>query len=120
MADNNATGDIMLDIQNLKTYFYTSRGVAKAVDDVSLTLHKGEFLGLVGESGCGKTVTALSALKLVPFPGKVVEGRVGEMVDGRQDDSLVHGLNAQGGLDGGRGAKRVADLGFIGGNGYRG
>lgn len=76
MGDNNATGDVMLDIRNLKTYFYTSRGVAKAVDDVSLTLHKGEFLGLVGESGCGKTVTALSALKLVPFPGKVVEGRV--------------------------------------------
>ena len=53
MADNNATGDIMLDIQNLRTYFYTSRGVAKAVDDVSLSLHKGEFLGLVGVSGCG-------------------------------------------------------------------
>lgn len=68
--------DVVLKITNLKTYFYTSRGIAKAVDDVDLTLHKGEFLGLVGESGCGKTVTALSVLRLVPFPGRIVQGEI--------------------------------------------
>lgn len=68
--------EVVLNIRNLKTYFYTSRGIAKAVDDINLTLHQGEFLGLVGESGCGKTVTALSVLRLVPFPGRIVSGQI--------------------------------------------
>lgn len=73
---NVDNSNAVLKIRNLKTYFYTSRGIAKAVDDVDLTLHQGEFLGLVGESGCGKTVTALSVLNLVPFPGRIVQGEI--------------------------------------------
>ena len=72
----------LLDVQALKTYFYTFYGVARAVDDVSFQLAPGEVLGLVGESGCGKSVTAQSVLRLVPDPpGKIVHGRV--LFDGR-------------------------------------
>lgn len=69
--------EIILEIKNLKTYFYTYEGVAKAVDGVSYNLAKGEPLGVVGESGCGKSVTALSILRLIPVPpGKIVEGEI--------------------------------------------
>ncbi len=67
----------LLEVKNLKTYFYTDDGVAKAVDDVSFTLDKGETLGLVGESGCGKSVSALSIMRLIPDPpGKIVGGEI--------------------------------------------
>jgi peptide/nickel transport system ATP-binding protein/oligopeptide transport system ATP-binding protein len=67
----------LLSIEELKTYFYTFDGVAKAVDDVSLSLDKGEVLGLVGESGCGKSVTAQSVMRLIPDPpGKIAHGRI--------------------------------------------
>jgi oligopeptide/dipeptide ABC transporter ATP-binding protein len=67
----------ILEVQDLKTYFYTSRGVVKAVDGVSFALKKGETLGLVGESGCGKSITCLSVIRLVPRPaGHIVGGRV--------------------------------------------
>ena len=66
----------LLEIQGLNTYFFTRAGVIKAVDDLSLRLQKGRVLGLVGESGCGKTVTALSILNLVPYPGKIVSGKI--------------------------------------------
>ncbi|MFB0505888.1 MAG: ABC transporter ATP-binding protein [Thermodesulfobacteriota bacterium] len=67
----------LLQVQELKTYFYTFEGVAKAVDDVSFYLNKRETLGLVGESGCGKSVTALSIMRLVPEPpGRIVYGKV--------------------------------------------
>ena len=66
----------LLDIQGLTTHFFTRSGVIKAVDNLSLRLQKGRVLGLVGESGCGKTVTALSILNLVPYPGKIVSGRI--------------------------------------------
>jgi oligopeptide/dipeptide ABC transporter ATP-binding protein len=66
----------LLDIQGLPTHFFTRAGVIKAVDNLSLTLQKGRVLGLVGESGCGKTVTALSILNLVPYPGKIVSGKI--------------------------------------------
>jgi peptide/nickel transport system ATP-binding protein len=59
---------VLLQIRNLRTYFHVKEGVAKAVDGVSLDLKKGETLGLVGESGCGKTVTSLSILKLLDVP----------------------------------------------------
>ena len=69
--------DNILEVQNLKTYFYTSRGVVKAVDGVSFELKKGETLGLVGESGCGKSITCLSIIRLVPRPaGHIVGGKV--------------------------------------------
>lgn len=72
----------LLDVQALKTYFYTFYGVARAVDDVSFHLAPGEVLGLVGESGCGKTVSAQSILRLIPDPpGKIVHGRI--LFDGR-------------------------------------
>ena len=67
----------MLRVCDLKTYFFTSDGVAQAVDGVSFDVGRGETVGLVGESGCGKTVTALSILRLVPQPaGKIVGGEV--------------------------------------------
>lgn len=67
----------LLEVKNLKTYFYTDDGVAKAVDDVSFTLDKGETLGVVGESGCGKSVTALSIMRLIPEPpGKIAGGEI--------------------------------------------
>jgi len=67
----------VLEIRDLKTYFFTFEGIAKAVDGVSYQLAKGEPLGVVGESGCGKSVTALSILRLIPVPpGKVVGGEI--------------------------------------------
>ena len=66
----------LLDVRNLKTYFYTEDGVLTAVDGVNFTVGKGEIFGLVGESGCGKSVTALSVLRLVDPPGKIVAGEV--------------------------------------------
>jgi oligopeptide/dipeptide ABC transporter ATP-binding protein len=67
----------ILEIKDLRTYFFTYEGVAKAVDGVSYQLEKGEPLGVVGESGCGKSVTALSVLRLIPVPpGRVVGGEI--------------------------------------------
>jgi oligopeptide/dipeptide ABC transporter ATP-binding protein len=67
----------LLEVKNLKTYFYTDDGIAKAVDDVDYDLDKGETLGLVGESGCGKSVSALSIMQLIPDPpGKIVGGQI--------------------------------------------
>jgi oligopeptide/dipeptide ABC transporter ATP-binding protein len=67
----------LIKVQNLKTYFYTEDGVIPAVDGVSFTINEGATLGIVGESGCGKSVTALSILRLIPQPpGKIVEGNV--------------------------------------------
>jgi peptide/nickel transport system ATP-binding protein/oligopeptide transport system ATP-binding protein len=67
----------LLQVQDLKTYFSTFEGVAKAVDDVTFHVDKGEVLGIVGESGCGKSVTAQSIMRLIPDPpGKIVQGRI--------------------------------------------
>ncbi len=66
----------MLEVRNLKTYFYTTKGVVKAVDGVSFKLNKGEVLGIAGESGCGKSTTAYSLIRLVPPPGKIVDGEL--------------------------------------------
>ncbi|MCZ6538817.1 MAG: ABC transporter ATP-binding protein [Chloroflexi bacterium] len=71
------TAATLLDVKNLSTHFRTPLGVVKAVNDVSFVLHEGETLGLVGESGCGKSVTALSIMRLVPSPpGRIVAGKV--------------------------------------------
>ena len=61
-------GDVILEVEDLHTYCFTRWGVVKAVDGVSFTLRQGEALGIVGESGCGKTMTALSLLRLQPRP----------------------------------------------------
>ncbi len=67
----------LLEVEDLRTHFFTRRGVAKAVDGISFTLRHGESLGLVGESGCGKSMTCLSILRLVPEPaGRIVGGRI--------------------------------------------
>lgn len=71
------SNDLVLEIQQLQTYFYVRGQVAKAVDDVDLAIASGQTLGLVGESGCGKSVTAHSIIGLIPDPpGKVVGGRI--------------------------------------------
>ena len=72
MKNNN-----LLDIQNLKTYFSVRGQTAKAVDDINLTIQAGQTLGLVGESGCGKSVTAHSIIRLIPDPpGKIMGGKI--------------------------------------------
>jgi len=66
----------ILEVENLKTYFYTEAGIVKAVDDISFNICENETIGLVGESGSGKTVTCLSVLRIVPNPGRIVSGRI--------------------------------------------
>jgi oligopeptide/dipeptide ABC transporter ATP-binding protein len=67
----------LLEIKNLKTHFYTEKGIVKAVDGVDIGLDAGDTLGIVGESGCGKTVLALSILRLIPVPpGRIVSGEI--------------------------------------------
>ena len=66
----------LLDVQDLKTYFTTLRGSVKAVDGISFQVEKGEAMGLAGESGCGKTTTALSILKILPSNGKILGGKI--------------------------------------------
>ena len=66
----------ILEIRNLKTYFYTEDGVVKAVDGVDFEVYRGEVFGLVGESGCGKSVTSFSVMRLVGQPGKIIAGEI--------------------------------------------
>ena len=69
--------EILLSIRNLKTYFYTEDGVVEALDGINLDIYQGETIGLVGETGCGKSVTALSIMQLIPTPpGKIVAGEI--------------------------------------------
>ena len=89
----------LLEVKNLRTYFFTLDGVVKAVDGVSYDLNEGETLGLVGESGCGKSVSALSVMRLIPDPpGKIIEGEI--FLDG--EDILKLGMEDMRGI---RGAK---------------
>ena len=73
---SNQNSQPLLEVKNLKTYFFTEDGVVKAVDGVDITVKPGEVLGLVGESGCGKSVTSLSIMRLIGIPGKIVEGEI--------------------------------------------
>ena len=68
----------VLEIKNLRTYFYTQEGELKAVDDLSYDVHKGESVGVVGESACGKSVSALSIMRLIPYPPGIIIG--GEII----------------------------------------
>ncbi|MCZ6775008.1 MAG: ATP-binding cassette domain-containing protein [Ignavibacteria bacterium] len=76
----------LLEIRNLRTYFFTDVGVLKTLDGIDLCVKKKETLGLVGESGCGKTMTARSIMRLVPHPGRIVDGEI--ILNGRNLLSL--------------------------------
>ncbi len=76
-APGSASAEPLLDIRGLKTHFRTDDGMIHAVDGVDIRIHRGETVGVVGESGCGKTVTAMSVLKLIAMPpGEIVAGRI--------------------------------------------
>ncbi len=79
----------VLEVTDLKTQFFTRDGVVKAVDGISFTIRRGEAVGLVGESGCGKSITSLSIMRLIPQPpGKTVAGQVVLTIDGKSQDLL--------------------------------
>jgi oligopeptide transport system ATP-binding protein len=82
----------LLEVKNLKTQFFTQDGVVKAVDDVSFDIMPGETLGVVGESGCGKSITAMSIMRLIPTPpGRIVNGQInfqGEDILGMSDEEI--------------------------------
>ena len=69
-------GGELLAIEGLRTHFFTQDGVVKAVDGVSFAIRHGETMGVVGESGCGKSITALSVMRLIERPGRIIEGSV--------------------------------------------
>jgi len=87
-------GDVVLEVHDLHTHIFTRWGVVRAVDGVSFYLRQGETLGIVGESGCGKTMTALSLLRLVPRPGgRIVQGKIvleGENLLEKSDNEMRH------------------------------
>ena len=66
----------ILEVRGLKTYFYTTDGIVRAVDGVDLDIFPKRTLGIVGESGCGKSITTKSILRLIDHPGRIVEGQV--------------------------------------------
>ena len=83
--------ELLLEVIDLKTYFFTEEGVVKAVDGVDFEVYQGETLGIVGESGCGKSVTAFSIMRLLDYPGKTVEGEIlfkGENLLRKSDDEM--------------------------------
>jgi len=83
----------LLEVSNLRTHFFTEAGVVKAVDGISFKVEKGCTLGLVGESGSGKSVTAQSVLRIVPKPGKIIDGKIlfdGEDLVQKKDSEMQH------------------------------
>ncbi len=70
------TNNLLVEVKNLKTHFFMNQGVVKAVDGVNLSIKRGKTLGIVGESGCGKSVTARSILRIVEHPGRIVDGEI--------------------------------------------
>lgn len=81
----------LLQVRNLSTQFFTRDGVVKAVDDVSFSVEAGQVLGVVGESGCGKSVTSLSIMQLVPHPGRITQGSIefdGEDLIGKSKNQI--------------------------------
>ena len=72
----NSNVDNVLEVEELRVYFYTDEGTARAVDGVSFSVRRGSLVAIVGESGCGKTVTAYSILRLIQDPGRIVDGSI--------------------------------------------
>jgi len=92
-AVETKTNGNILEVKNLKTYFFTEDGVVKSVDGVDFAVRRGEVMGLVGESGCGKSVTSLSIMRLIGMPGKTIEGEI--VFDGQDllklaESDMVH------------------------------
>jgi peptide/nickel transport system ATP-binding protein len=90
---------VVLEVKDLKTHFFLREGTVRAVDGVSYKLHRGRTLGIVGESGCGKSVTAQSVLRIVPRPGKLVSGEVvlyRQRDGGRNERLELHKLDPTG------------------------
>jgi oligopeptide/dipeptide ABC transporter ATP-binding protein len=89
MAEN------VVEVKNLKTYFFLDDGVLKAVDDVSFSIARKGVLGVIGESGCGKSVTAQSVMRIVPDPGKIVSGNILLYHNGNVQDIAQMGDNSE-------------------------
>lgn len=70
----------VLEVKNLKTHFFTEKGIVKAVDGISFGIERGKTIGIVGESGCGKSITSLSVMRLISKPGRIIEGEI--LLDG--------------------------------------
>src|SRR5918911_4457033 len=75
-APQGAEEDNVLEIEDLHVHFHTALGVVRAVNGVNLSVPRGKVLGIVGESGCGKSICSLAAMQLVPHPGRIVSGRI--------------------------------------------
>ena len=75
MNDTQEKNDVLLDVEDLEVEFHTGAGVVRAVDGTSFKVHRGEFLSIVGESGCGKSVTALSLMRLLPRKTAAVKAK---------------------------------------------
>ena len=80
--------ELLLEIRNLKTHFFAEEGVVRAVDGVDLRVRRGGTLGVLGESGCGKSVTGFSILRLVQPPGRIVAGEI--LYYGRDAQAPAH------------------------------
>jgi oligopeptide/dipeptide ABC transporter ATP-binding protein len=92
--NNGNSYDMLLEIKGLKTYFFLDEGTVRAVDGVDLQLRRGQTLGIVGESGCGKSVTARSILRIVPRPGRIVEGEITlHRLEESNGSTLIEALN---------------------------
>ncbi len=93
-TDTRIQTDVVLEVQDLRTYFRTRWGTVKAVDGISFDLRRGETLGIVGESGCGKSVTMLSLMRLIPIPpGRIVSGKI--ILDGEDIVQITEGAMAK-------------------------
>ena len=76
MTNETKTNDMLISVKDLKTYFFLDEGTVRAVDGCTFDITRGETLGVVGESGCGKSVTGQSILRIVPPPGRIVAGEI--------------------------------------------
>src|SRR3954447_2303894 len=76
MADASYVDNRLIEVRDVKTHFFLREGTVRALDGVSFEIDRGEALGVVGESGCGKSVTAQAILRIVPEPGKLIDGEI--------------------------------------------